>query len=453
MPSMCIRKSAVSHYRSYNKLNTNQMNTKHLLMTLLLATALPASAQEPRYVGGDISLLPTYEEHGANYMDKDGKKITDMLSFLKEQGMNAMRVRLFVDPSKASAAHQGQGVRQDLDYVKKLGKRIKDSGLRFMLDFHYSDTWADPGNQTIPEAWNVYSWYPSQTVGTYTEECLKELVAAGATPDFIQTGNEISFGMLWGFVLNGKFEDWDELGGHLEATSDWKAYTDKHWDNFSQMLKAAGDACRKVCPEAKIIIHTEQVANTPLVTDFYQRLAQYGVDYDIIGTSYYPYYHGNLQQLDKTLTAFESQLPDKKIMVVETGCGYHWKMGDNDTGYPLSYEGQRKFTADLIAKLKQHQNVNGLFWWFLEANEYGLDWNTQRVTDGWYNASLFDNETGKALPALYELKNFSEGGTGLYSISISGPASDDWYTLGGVRSLNPSQSGFYIHNGLKVAIK
>ena len=128
-------------------------------------------------------------------------------------------------------------------------------------------------------------------------------------------------------------------------------------------------------------------------------------------------------------------------------------MGDNDTGYPLSYEGQRKFTADLIAKLKLHQNVNGLFWWFLEANEYGLDWNTQRVTDGWYNASLFDNETGKALPALYELKDFSEGGTGLYNISIGGPASDDWYTLGGVRSLNPSQSGFYIHNGLKVAIK
>ena len=141
-------------------------------------------------------------------------------------------------------------------------------------------------------------------------------------------------------------------------------------------------------------------------------------------------------------------------MVVETGCGYHWKMGDKDTGYPLTYEGQRKFTADLIATLKQHENVNGLFWWFLEANEYGLNWSTQRVTDGWYNASLFDNETGKALPALYELKNFSGSGSGLSSIPLDSPSADDWYTIEGLRSLsNPSKSGIYIHNGLKVAIR
>ena len=126
------------------------MKTKKLLFALLLVTTMQISAQEPLYVGGDISLLPTYEEHGANYMDKEGKKITDMLSFLKEQGMNAMRVRLFVDPSRASSEHKGQGVRQDLDYVKKLGKRIKDMGLKFMLDFHYSDTWADPGHQATP---------------------------------------------------------------------------------------------------------------------------------------------------------------------------------------------------------------------------------------------------------------------------------------------------------------
>ena len=108
------------------------MNCKKLITAALLAVALQVPAQEQMYVGGDISLLPTYEENGANYMDKDGQKITDLLSFLKEQGMNAMRVRLFVDPSRAPSAHKGQGVRQDLDYVKKLGKKIKDAG--------YSDT-------------------------------------------------------------------------------------------------------------------------------------------------------------------------------------------------------------------------------------------------------------------------------------------------------------------------
>jgi hypothetical protein len=126
-----------------------------------LFTSLPLHAQ--KFVGGDISLLPTYEEHGANYMDQDGNKITDMLLFLKDQGMNTMRVRLFVDPSLASDKAKGEGVRQDLEYVKALGKRIKDAGLNFMLDFHYSDTWADPGQQTAPASWAVYSWYPEET--------------------------------------------------------------------------------------------------------------------------------------------------------------------------------------------------------------------------------------------------------------------------------------------------
>lgn len=418
------------------------MNYRKLITSALLTMVLQASAQAPAYVGGDISLLPTYEENGANYMDKDGKKIADLLSFMKEQGMNAMRVRLFVDPSRAPADHKGQGVRQDLDYVKKLGKKIKDAGLKFMLDFHYSDTWADPDKQATPYLFISVNTPPTSYIYDYTKDCLEQLKAAGATPDFIQTGNEISWGMMY------------DSGCKLENKSDWSGYTDTHWGDFSTALKNAGRACREVCPEAKIIIHTEQVKNTPLVTDFYKRLQQYGVDYDIIGTSYYPYYHGNLTQLNKTLTAFESQFPDKKIMVVETGCGYIYKMGNEDTGYPLTYEGQRKFTADLISTLKAHQNVNGLFWWFPEANEYGLDWDTKRVTDRWYNASLFDNSTGRALPALYELKNFLEGGAGLSSLSVDSPGSDDWYSLDGFRSLaGPSRSGVYIHNGLKVAIK
>lgn len=418
------------------------MNCKKLITAALLAVALQVPAQEQMYVGGDISLLPTYEENGANYMDKDGQKITDLLSFLKEQGMNAMRVRLFVDPSRAPLAHKGQGVRQDLDYVKKLGKKIKDAGLKFMLDFHYSDTWADPSKQATPYQFTIVNKPAKEYIYDYTKDCLEKLKAAGATPDFIQTGNEISWGMMY------------DSGCKLEAKSDWSGYKDTNWDNFSTALKNAGKACREVCPEAKIIIHTEQAANTPLVTDYYKRLQQYGIDYDIIGTSYYPYYHGTLVQLNKTLAAFETQFPEKKIMVVETGCGYHWKMGDNETGYPLTYEGQQQFTADLIVTLKAHQNVNGLFWWFLEANEYGLDWNTKRVTDNWYNASLFDNETGRALPALYELKNFSEGSAGLSHLSVDGFGDGYWYTIDGIRSLSgPSRSGLYIHNGQKVTIR
>lgn len=418
------------------------MNYKKLFTTALLAIALQTSAQEQLYVGGDISLLPTYEEHGANYMDKEGQKITDLLSFLKEQGMNAMRVRLFVDPSRASAEHKGQGVRQDLDYVKKLGKKIKDAGLKLMLDFHYSDTWADPGHQATPYLFISVNTPATSYIYTYTKDCLEQMKAVGATPDFIQTGNEISWGMMY------------DVGCKLEAKSDWSGYKDTNWDNFSTALKNAGKACREVCPEAQIIIHTEQVGNTPLVTDYYKRLQQYDIDYDIIGTSYYPYYHGNLTQLNKTLTAFETQFPSKKIMVVETGCSYREKVGDNNQGYPLTYEGQRQFTADLITTLKSHQNVNGLFWWFPEANEYGLNWYTERVTDGWYNAGLFDNKTGQALPALYELKNFSGGSTRLSYVTLNGTDDDYWYTISGIRSISvPSKPGLFIHNGQKVTIR
>lgn len=413
---------------------------------LFLTTALLScltSVQAQKYVGGDISLLPTYEEHGANYMDKDGKKISDMLAFLKEQGLNAMRVRLFVDPSLAPDEAKGQGVRQDLEYVKKLGKRIKDAGLQFMLDFHYSDTWADPGQQATPESFKMLPALAEELTHDYTKQCLKELNEAGATPDFIQTGNEISFGMLW------------DSRCKVEANSDWNGYTDTNWDHFTTVLKNAIQACREMCPEAKIILHTEQCANNPtLDVAFFKRIKDNKVDYDIIGTSYYPYYKGLISNLDKGLTQLETNFPDKQIMVVETGCGYHYKMGDQDTGYPLTYDGQKDYTADLITMLKKHPNVNGLFWWFLEANEYGLDWATKRVTDKWYDASLFDNETGKALPALYELKNFDDGITGIRQITTKDKTNDSWYSLDG-RQLpdKPSAKGIYIKDGQKMIIK
>ena len=412
---------------------------KSLLLTLCIVLTCTVSAQ--KYLGGDVSLLLTYEENGANYMDIDGKKITDLLAFLKEQGLNTMRVRLFVDPSKASAEAKGQGVRQDLEYVKKLGKKIKDAGLGFMLDFHYSDTWADPEHQTMPQEFIMVNTPAFEYIYTYTKNSLEAMVTAGATPDFIQIGNEISFGMLWD-------------GCKVKHNSDWTAYLDDNWDSFSKALKNASKACREVCPEAKIIIHTEQCANNPtLDVAFFNRIKANEVDYDIIGTSYYPYYKGPISNLDKGLTQLEINFPDKQIMIVETGCGYHYKMGDKETGYPLTYEGQQKFTAELITMLNKHQHVNGLFWWFLEANEYGLDWKTKRVTDKWYNASLFDNETGHALPALYELKNFVSEGAGISSLSVENTGGG-WYNLNGKNLKEaPTQKGLYIYRGQKVVVK
>ena len=393
-----------------------------------------------KYVGGDLSVLLKYEEQKATYLDKDGKAIADVLAFVKEQGWNTVRMRLFADPSKDT----DKNVCQDIEYVKSLGKRIKAAGLYFMLDFHYSDTWADPEHQTMPLEWGMINTPAFEYIYTYTKTNLEALVTAAATPDFIQIGNEISFGMLWD-------------GCKVSANSNWTAYEDTNWDHFSTALKNASKACREMCPEAKIVIHTEQCANNPtLDVAFFKRIQQYDIDYDIIGTSYYPYFKGPLANLDKGLSELEKNFPDKQIQLVETGYPSKWEVKgstyDYTKTYPYSHEGQRQYAADLIATLKKHPQVNGLSWWYAEANAKGC---TGSLAEGWYNASLFDNETGRALPALYELKAFDDGSTGIGSISADRQHTDDaWYSLSG-RSLEgrPQQKGLYINNGKTVVVK
>ena len=365
-------------------------------------------------VGGDISMLTKYEAHqrmalrygitNAHYYDLNGSLINDVITWTKQQGWNAARVRLFVNPANASAADKGQGVIQNLDTVKVLGRRIKEAGMQFMLDFHYSDSWADPVKQFTPAEWaELDDEALTQRVYEYTCDCLRALKAAGATPDYIQTGNEISYGMLWGPV-----------GTPNSQLKKCYSGDEANWERFTNLLKAAGRACREECPQAKIILHTERVAKPSIMLNFYNQMKSKQVDYDIIGLSYYPYYHGSLTNLANALNNLANNYQDKDIMIVETGYCYHYAIsGDYDLSstWPITYEGQRKFTEDLVARLKPYSKVKGLFWWFPEANEYGLGgnyWNTLHVNDAWYNAGLWDHQTGRALPALYELKSFVE---------------------------------------------
>jgi len=380
------------------------------LIDMILRGGAPVPYDGP-VVGGDISMLTKYEAHQrmatryginyAHYYDANGQVISDVISWVKQQGWNAARVRLFVNPANASTADKGQGVIQNLDSVIVLGRRIKQAGLQFMLDFHYSDSWADPVKQYTPADWATLDDEAlTSRVYEYTRDCLKALKAAGATPDYIQTGNEISYGMLWGPV-------------GTPAANLKKCYMgdEANWDRFANLLKAAGRACREECPGAKIILHTERVAKTNILLNFYNQMRSKQVDYDIIGLSYYPYFHGNLSTLTAALNSLSNSYQDKDIMIVETGYSYKYKVGDLDfsSTWPLTYEGQRRFAVDLINTLKPYARVKGLFWWFPEANEYGLggnNWSALHVNDQWYNAGLWDHATGRATPALYELESF-----------------------------------------------
>ena len=414
------------------------------LLKLLLITALLCSTNTLRaqkYVGGDISMLPKYEEAGVVYKDKSGNTVSDVLGFFNEEGLNAMRVRLFVDPSNDN----DKAVCQDLEYVKALGKRIKDAGMKLILDFHYSDTWADPGKQWTPNAWKDMTDDQLQdTIYGYTKYCLEQMVAAGATPDFIQTGNEISYGMLWGTKA--------AVGGNNTN----RCYTNSpqaNWTRFINLLKKAGQACREVCADAKIIIHSERTRKPSVLTDFFDRMTNASLDYDIIGLSYYPAYHGSLEDLETALTTLEGKNYGKDIMVVETGYSYAWALGNTEfdyTGtYPYTEEGQRQFTAALVTKLNNHESVKGLFWWWPEDN------GNSGVTSGWWNAALYNHNTGKPYAAFYELKNFNNSSSGFLGINKDHKCKDcKWYTIEGRRlGAEPSKSGIYINDGKKKIVR
>ncbi len=400
-----------------------------------MSIAMITQAQEPLYVGGDISLLPKYEEAGVVYKDKEGQTVSDVLAFFRQQGQNAMRVRLFVSPDGSDKA-----VCQDLDYVKSLGKRIKDAGLKLMLDFHYSDTWADPAKQWTPAAWqDLNNDQLQDKIYEYTKDCLQQMKAAGAEPDFIQTGNEISYGMLWG----------------KSGTTANRCYTnssDANWNRFLSLLKKAGQACREECPQARIIIHSERVPKPDVLTDFFDRMKAGDIDYDIIGLSYYPAFHGNLSTLETALTALERKQYGKDMMIVETGYSYAWALGgteyDYTKTYPYSEEGQRQFTADLVAKLKNHPGVKGLFWWWPEDN------GNKQVTNNWWNAALYDHNSGQPYAAFYELSAFAQGSTAITAPQAKPQCSQGWYSLQGTPlSGQPSHPGVYIRNGQAVIVR
>ena len=367
------------------------MRRFYLLFACLLAICGAADAAT-KYVGGDISLLTKYEERGAIYYNENGTRITNMLSYLKDTGLNAMRVRLFVDPSMAGAEDQGEGVCQDLPFVLALGQRIKAAGFNLLLDIHYSDTWTDPGQHSTPSSWTVTNAL-ADSVYYYTRRVLNAMIAAGATPDFIQVGNEVTYGMLW--PTGHCYPNGSNYGSGTFAT-------------FANYLKKGIQACREVCPAAKIVVHTE-ISRVSNVTSFYATLKNYTTDFDIIGLSYYPYWHGDLTVLENLLNTLEATYPAKKIQIVETGYPHaYYPTGathDLQSVWPATEAGQKAFAEQLVATLNAHNNVDGLYWWFPEANEYGINY-TNCVTTSWYNCGWWDNANGQVMDALFVMPDF-----------------------------------------------
>ena len=421
----------------------NLRSSLKAVAAIIVASFISFDAEARHFVGGDISLLPEFEKAGAVYKTQDGTKINDLLPWLREEGMNAMRVRLFVNPADHKANYPNAydpNACQDLEYITPLCKQIVDNGLSLMLDFHYSDTWADPAKQWTPDSWkNLTDQQLYQKIYDYTKECLESLKAEGIVPAFIQPGNEISYGMLWGA------ED-------ASSSSLKKAFmgSSANWARFGNLLNQAIKACREVCPDAKIVLHTERVAQVDVLKNFYNQMKSLNVDYDIIGLSYYPYFHGDISVLDKALSTLQTQYPEKDIMIVETGYSYKWEVPgtdhDNTATWPYSEAGQDKFAHDLVETLEKYDHVDGLFWWEMEYNAYSTS------LSGWYNAPLFDSTTGRATAALKTICSFA-GTSSVGSFEADNLSEEVWYDIYGRRVTDPLKPGIRISANRKILVR
>ena len=381
--------------------------------TLLLFCALMCvcAQAQTRYVGGDISTLPLYEKDLSYYKDVDGSRINDLIAWaITDCGWNTFRVRIFVNPTKADQdGTLNPSVCQDLAFVTALGQRIKAAGAYFMLDFHYSDTWVDATHIQAPAAWKGASDAAmADSVGAYTRRVLTTLNAAGATPDLVQVGNEIMYG-LCGIQVH----PYDKAGDN--------------WAGYLGLLHAGCNAVREVCPEAQIIIHTDRPSNTGYNSYYYNKLVQDNLDFDIIGLSYYPFWHGYLnseQVADKTdknnlvnsLKNLKTLFPNKRVHIVE--CAYNFQNWptkgvsfDTRDVWPCSVAGQYNFVKDLVDALKPLSNVDGISYWFPEEAGNGdyVNWttNSRLVIKSWQNRGFWNEQSTTSGHAINKTGNVS----------------------------------------------
>lgn len=341
-----------------------------LLVTATAQNPMLPHTKSPFVMGADLSLLGVIQEHGVSY--KDGGQVKDPLLIFKDHGLSSVRLRLFVAPDGTV------GQVNTLPYTLKLAKQVKAAGLHFYLDLHYSDVWADPEHQTIPAKWqNLSHAQLVARVHDYTRGVLEDFKREGCAPDMVSIGNEVGNGMMW------------PDGGPLNSEA--------RWDAFAELLGAGIRAVREAQPKALVMIHTHEGGNKDICEWFYSNLQKRDVKFDVIGLSYYPFWHGPLANLESNLAALSHY--GKDIYVVETG--YDTWGGDRGTlPYPITPAGQKTFLEQLIRTVAATPGGHGkgVFYWAPEWIR-GAQWGGPPWGGQWENRALFDHD-GNALPAM-----------------------------------------------------
>jgi arabinogalactan endo-1,4-beta-galactosidase len=353
----------------------------------------------PFFLGADISELPEIEQQGGVYMD--GDKPGDAVALLMKHGWTCLRLRIWVDPKNGVCG---------LEYTKKLARRIKDAGGTFMLDFHYSDWWADPQKQNKPAAWAKLDFDALvNKVQDYTTEVVKALKEAGVTPDFVQIGNEITGGTLWPDAqVKVPLSTVKVFSGDVVVIKPPEPYDDtKQWGRLIRVLKAASTGVRSATTASdhtRIVVHIDCGGDWPVTKWYFDHLTEAGIDYDIVGQSFYPNWHGTMENLRDNLRETIKRF-HKDVMVVETAYPtrdvHPVPAAAKNMIWPMTPEGQKQFLADLIKTVKEapaHHGI-GVNYWRPELTYIPHRTGHRSGPDA---NSLFDYK-GCPLPAMYVL--------------------------------------------------
>lgn len=340
------------------------MKFKVLLIILSILGSFRVCAQQYA-VGADLSFLKQAEDNG--FVFKENGQPKSGLQIFRDHGYNWIRLRLFHTPTQLP---------NNLNYTLALAKSARNLGYKFLLDFHYSDTWADPGKQYLPKAWEGKSHKELvDSVFEYTRKCMIAFRETSVFPDMVQIGNEISNGMLW---PDGKLPD--------------------NWDNFAELVKAGiqgvyASCGNRNCP--RIMIHIDKGGDKTFTGYFFNRINSYGIRYDVIGQSYYPWWHGTLLDLRECLN-FTAKEYGKDVMVVEAA--YNWKPQEyvgKKPPFPETPEGQKEFLDEvnrIVLAVPDNRGI-GVFWWEPAVGRRG-------------SRSYFD-ENGNVLPVITVFDRFT----------------------------------------------
>ncbi len=316
----------------YIPISVNKVLSFLILIFILKSANL--SGQEYA-IGADLSFLKNAEDKGFHF--KENNIIKPGLLIFKEHGYNWIRLRLFHTPSDLP---------NNLDYTIAMAKKAKENSFKFLLDFHYSDTWADPGKQFTPLAWTGMSHHQLvKAVFEYSRETIKAFREAGAMPEMVQIGNEVINGMMW---PDGKIPS--------------------NWDNFAELIQAGIKGVKAGCDSInrpKIMIHIDQGGNMNRTKYFFDKLLSYRIDFDFIGQSYYPWWHGSLLDLRSNMI-FMAETYKKPIILVEVAyCSSPTEYKGKLAPFEESPGGQKEFLEEVNKiVLNTPDNLGaGIFWW------------------------------------------------------------------------------------------